>query len=202
MSTRNLSGADRPSRSSSVRFRTCSISSRSLTRWLSCQRQSFHFSSGTSSQIGARRLTAGRPSGPSARAGSRRLTNGASAAARCGGLMGDRGLDLVGVHGGRPPGRRAARSPIGSAERIKSMQSASRRMIARGGIGGPETRSRNAGRPAGGESGALSADPADRRSGYSPITDQRKPIMMKKPVNSAIRPSPPYGELAPSWGTS
>ncbi len=39
-------------------------------------------------------------------------------------------------------------------------------------------------------------------SGYSPITDQRKPIMMKKPVNRAIRPRPPYGEFAPMWGTS
>ncbi len=27
--------------------------------------------------------------------------------------------------------------------------------------------------------------------GYSPITDQRKPIMMKKPEKSAIRPIPP-----------
>ena len=34
-----------------------------------------------------------------------------------------------------------------------------------------------------------------RRTGatgdYSPITAQRKPIMMKKPLNSAIRPIPP-----------
>ena len=30
----------------------------------------------------------------------------------------------------------------------------------------------------------------DRRA-YSPITDQRKPIMMKNPTNRAIRPSPP-----------
>ena len=37
---------------------------------------------------------------------------------------------------------------------------------------------------------------------YSPITDQRKPIMMKKPVNMAISPMPPYGEFAPMWGTS
>jgi hypothetical protein len=29
------------------------------------------------------------------------------------------------------------------------------------------------------------------RPAYSPITDQRKPIMMKKPVNMAIRPMPP-----------
>ena len=45
---------------------------------------------------------------------------------------------------------------------------------------------------------------ADRppRPGYSPITDQRKPIMMKKPVNMAISPMPPYGEFAPMWGTS
>ena len=48
-----------------------------------------------------------------------------------------------------------------------------------------------------------SAVAADRqRPGYSPITAQRKPIMMKKPLNSAIRPIPPYGESAPSWGTS
>jgi hypothetical protein len=32
---------------------------------------------------------------------------------------------------------------------------------------------------------------ASRRSGYSPITDQMKPIMMKKPVNIAISPIPP-----------
>ena len=38
--------------------------------------------------------------------------------------------------------------------------------------------------------------------GYSPITDQRKPIMMKKPVNMAMSPMPPYGEFAPMWGTS
>jgi hypothetical protein len=31
---------------------------------------------------------------------------------------------------------------------------------------------------------------ADRR-GYSPMTDQRKPIMMKNPTNRAISPSPP-----------
>src|SRR5262249_50227314 len=37
---------------------------------------------------------------------------------------------------------------------------------------------------------------------YSPITDQSTPIMMKKPTNSAIRPRPPYGEFAPSCGTS
>jgi hypothetical protein len=39
-------------------------------------------------------------------------------------------------------------------------------------------------------------------SGYSPITDQRKPIMMKNPTKRAMSPSPPYGEFAPSWGTS
>jgi hypothetical protein len=27
--------------------------------------------------------------------------------------------------------------------------------------------------------------------GYSPITAQRKPIMMKKPLNRAMRPMPP-----------
>ena len=43
-------------------------------------------------------------------------------------------------------------------------------------------------------------DKSPRR--YSPITAHRKPIMMKKPLNSAIKPSPPYGELAPSCGTS
>jgi len=47
-STRNLSGAERPSLSSSVRFRTAPTSSSELTRLLSCQRQSFHLSSGTS----------------------------------------------------------------------------------------------------------------------------------------------------------
>ena len=78
MSTRNLSGAESPSRSSSVRLRICSISASSLTRLDSCQRQSFHFSSGTSAHSGARRLAAGRPSAPSRRAGSRWLTNGVS----------------------------------------------------------------------------------------------------------------------------
>ena len=34
------------------------------------------------------------------------------------------------------------------------------------------------------------------------MTAQRKPIMMKKPLNMAIRPMPPYGEFAPVWGTS
>ena len=34
-------------------------------------------------------------------------------------------------------------------------------------------------------------DGADLWPGYSPITDQRKPIMMKKPVNMAISPMPP-----------
>src|SRR5512135_592635 len=38
--------------------------------------------------------------------------------------------------------------------------------------------------------------------GYSPITLQRKPIITKKPLNRAIKPRPPYGELAPSCGTS
>ena len=97
MSTRNLSGAERPARSSSVSSRICSISSRSLTRLLSCQRQSFHFSSGTSSQSGARRLTAGRPSGPRTLAGSRWLTNGRGFSGRRS-LAGDSGLDLLGVH--------------------------------------------------------------------------------------------------------
>ena len=80
MSTRNLSGEESPRRSSSVRFRTRPISSTVLTRFDSCQRQSFQRSSGTSAQIGARRLTAGLPSGPRARAGSRRLTKGVSSA--------------------------------------------------------------------------------------------------------------------------
>ncbi len=71
---------------------------------LSCQRQSFHFSSGTSSQIGARRLTAGEPFGAE-RAGrvgevdERRLGGGPG-----GILVGDRRLDLLGVHAGEPPG--------------------------------------------------------------------------------------------------
>ena len=34
------------------------------------------------------------------------------------------------------------------------------------------------------------------------MTAQSKPIMMKKPLNMAIRPSAPYGELAPTCGTS
>src|SRR5690242_11352496 len=36
------------------------------------------------------------------------------------------------------------------------------------------------------------------RPGYSPITAQSNPIMMKKPVNRAMRPRPPYGVLAPT----
>src|SRR6185369_13049804 len=38
--------------------------------------------------------------------------------------------------------------------------------------------------------------------GYSPMTAQMKPIMMNSPLNIAMRPRPPYGEFAPSWGTS
>jgi hypothetical protein len=34
--------------------------------------------------------------------------------------------------------------------------------------------------------------------GYSPITLQISPIRMKKPLNIAMSPMPPYGELAPS----
>jgi hypothetical protein len=49
----------------------------------------------------------------------------------------------------------------------------------------PPSRSTEPGRPGSG-------------AGYSPITDQMKPIMMKKPLNMATRPRPPYGELAPS----
>src|SRR3990172_9018186 len=81
MSTRNLSGAESPSCSSSVRLRTTPTSSSVLTLLLSCQRQSFHFSSGTSCHSGARRLTAGCPSGPRALAWSRGLTHSASVAA-------------------------------------------------------------------------------------------------------------------------
>jgi hypothetical protein len=44
--------------------------------------------------------------------------------------------------------------------------------------------------------------PPASRLGYSPITAQRKPIMMKNPLNSAISPSAPYGEFAPSCGTN
>src|SRR5439155_18866884 len=40
------------------------------------------------------------------------------------------------------------------------------------------------------------------RSGYSPMTDQRKPIMMKKPTNNEMSAKPPYGESAPSCGTT
>ena len=38
---------------------------------------------------------------------------------------------------------------------------------------------------------AAAEDGLAYRPGYSPITDQRKPIMMKKPVNMAISPMPP-----------
>src|SRR4029079_3542150 len=40
------------------------------------------------------------------------------------------------------------------------------------------------------------------RPGYSPITAQSNPIMMKKPEKRAIRPRPPYGVLAPTCGSS
>ena len=63
MSTRNLSGAERPARSSSVRFEDLLDLREVVDPVASCQRQSFHCSSGTSSQIGARRLTAGRAVG-------------------------------------------------------------------------------------------------------------------------------------------
>ena len=71
---------------------------------LSCQRQSFHFSSGTSSQIGARRLTAGRAvraerAGRVGEVDERRLGGGSG-----GVLVSDRRLDLLGVHAGEPPG--------------------------------------------------------------------------------------------------
>src|SRR5207344_1098854 len=46
------------------------------------------------------------------------------------------------------------------------------------------------------------SDPDWVRPGYSPITAQRNPIMMKNPLNKPSRPMPPYGELAPVWGTS
>ena len=36
------------------------------------------------------------------------------------------------------------------------------------------------------------------RKGYSPMTAQRNPNMMKTPLNIMIRPMPPYGEFAPS----
>jgi hypothetical protein len=39
--------------------------------------------------------------------------------------------------------------------------------------------------------GVSAGDDNTTGSGYSPITDQRKPIMMKKPVNMAISPMPP-----------
>ena len=39
---------------------------------------------------------------------------------------------------------------------------------------------------------------AKAQEGYSPMTAQRRPIMMKKPENMAMRPIPPYGEFAPS----
>lgn len=58
--------------------------------------------------------------------------------------------------------------------------------------------------------GGQARDPGDRVPrgapdallGYSPMTLQMKPIITKKPVNIATRPMPPYGELAPSCGTS
>ena len=192
MSTRNLSGAERPARSSSVRSRICSISARSLTRWLSCQRQSFHCSSGTSSQIGARRLTAGAPVGAErlGRVGEvdERRLRGSSR----GFLVRDRALDLLGVHAWLASGRRR---PVTGADvrhrRIKSMQSACRRMIARwsgrrSSIG-PRTDDdpgADRGREERGERRSAGGD-------YSPITDQSRPIMMKKPLNRAIRPMPP-----------
>ena len=146
MSTRNLSGAESPSRSSSVSSRICSISARSLTRWLSCQRQSFHWASGTSSQIGARRLTGGRAVGSErhGRVGQvdeRRLGRGAGRV-----LVSDRGLDLLGVQRGRASGCGRRGRPGSRLRRIKSMQSASRRMIARWSGGGPAADGHPAGR--------------------------------------------------------
>ena len=187
MSTRNLSGTERPSRSSSVSSRIFSISSRSLTRLLSCQRQSFHFSSGTSSQIGARRLTAGAPFAPSARAGSARLTNGASAAVRAASWWAT--AVLISCASTRASLRfRAWDRTNGRLRRIKSMQSACGRMIARWSRGGLLARWSGESNDPGTDRGRRSGDGS--RS-YSPITAQRKPIMMKKPLNRAIRPIPP-----------
>ena len=132
MSTRNLSSAVRPACSSSVRFRTAATSSSVLIRLLSCQRQSFHFSSGTSSQSGARRLRAGMPSGPSASAGSRGLTHARverGHAVGRGGRAGG-GVDLLGGVNSR-----LTRTPLAGAQCIKSMHSASPRIIARGSRG-------------------------------------------------------------------
>ncbi len=133
MSTRNLSGAESPSRSSSVSSRICSISSRSLTRWLSCQRQSFHCSSGMSSHIGARRLTAGEPSGAE-----RTGRVGEVHERRLGGdpgrvLVRDRRLDLLCVHS-------RVRLRIRCRECIEPMHSATQRMIGQDGQPGPAAR--------------------------------------------------------------
>ena len=114
MSTRNLSGAERPVALLVGQVQDLLDLVEVVDPVESCQRQSFHFSSGTSAQSGARRLTAGRPSGPSgarrvAQVDERRLGGGAG-----GLLVGDRGLDLVGVHAGSAswsasaPGRRPA----------------------------------------------------------------------------------------------
>src|SRR3970282_130571 len=99
MSTRNLSGAESPSCSSSVRLRTAPTSSSVLTLLLSCQRQSFHFSSGTSCHSGARGLPV-RPEGLGRVARVDPLGIGGR---DDGGLVGGGNLDLPGVHAIRSP---------------------------------------------------------------------------------------------------
>ena len=195
MSTRNLSGADRPSRSSSVRLRIRSISARSLTRWLSCQRQSFHCSSGTSAQqrgaaadggpaVGAERARRiapvderrlGQPREP--HPGARRRTLISWASTRAVGRPADRGKGV---------------------RRIKSMQSAcpgdhSPAAVRAGSVApDPCGESATADARVDAADALVSRGPGSAtRRRTPPITAQRKPIMMKKPLNRAIRPMPP-----------
>ena len=134
--------------------------------------------------------------------GRTRLTNGASAAARAASWCATAVL-ISWASTRAASGCRASWSTGSRLRRIKSMQSACRRMIARGPVGVQ----RPMVTPPVGES-TTPAGPGSEAAGggatgdYSPITAQRKPIMMKKPLNRAIRPMPPYGEFAPVCGTS
>ncbi len=118
---------------------------------------------------------------------------------RQGRLVGDRRLDLLGVHAaswsvirsGRPV-RLVAREAF---RRIKSMQTGCRSIIRQrrygvqppGGPGGAEDGRAGAGR--GGVSAGRGGVSAGRAQ--SPMTAQRKPIMMKKPLNIAMSASAP-----------
>ncbi len=137
MSTRNLSGADRPSRSSGVSLRICSISSRSLTRWLQLPAPVVPLLVGDVLQdrgaaadggLAVRAERQGRVGEVDERGlGQRRAAASWWATAV---------LISWASNAGEPPGVGRDRR----SRRIKSMQSASRRMIARGRPGGSSRR--------------------------------------------------------------